>query len=111
MNEKLLTVGEIAARTGLPIHRVQYLIKSRRIEPSGRAGVLRVFDENAFHEIEREVAAATGATPSHDSPEPRGDHEDGASQTASRERVAYERQSDVSDEDAADGCDGGNSDA
>ena len=55
MNDKpvtqLLTVGEIAARLGQPIHRVQYAIKSREIQPAAMAGRLRIFDTNAMHLI------------------------------------------------------------
>jgi hypothetical protein len=39
------TVGEIARRLGQPVHRVEYLIKARGIQPCGRAGNCRVFSE------------------------------------------------------------------
>jgi DNA-binding transcriptional MerR regulator len=39
------TVGEIARRIGVPIHRVEYVIRARRIEPTGRAGNIRIFTE------------------------------------------------------------------
>lgn len=44
--EPMLTVGEIARRLGQKIHRIEYMIRSRRIEPSGWAGHARVFNEN-----------------------------------------------------------------
>ena len=51
------TVGEIARRLGVPVHRVQYVIRSRGIRPACRAGIARVFSEadEAFikHEITR----------------------------------------------------------
>jgi hypothetical protein len=37
------TVGKIARRLGQPIHRIEYVIRSRQIRPSGRAGNCRVF--------------------------------------------------------------------
>lgn len=41
--ETLLTVGEIARRLGQEIHRVEYVIRSRGIQPAGWAGHARVF--------------------------------------------------------------------
>ena len=43
---RALTVGEIARRLGYPLHRVQYVIRSRNIEPQQRAGNARVFSES-----------------------------------------------------------------
>jgi hypothetical protein len=51
-----LTVGTIAERLHEPIHRVQYVIRSRQIEPVQRAGQIRVFDEKAIQRIGREIA-------------------------------------------------------
>lgn len=39
------TVGSIADRLGVPIHRIRYIIESRRIEPTGKAGNARVFTD------------------------------------------------------------------
>lgn len=39
------TVGEIARRLAVPIHRVEYVIRSRNLKPASRAGNLRVFSE------------------------------------------------------------------
>jgi hypothetical protein len=39
------TVGEIARRLGEPLHRVEYIIRARNIQPSGRAGNCRVFTD------------------------------------------------------------------
>ena len=50
----LPTVGEIARRLGLPIHRVEYVIKSRSIHPEGRAGNARVFSDAAVDRISSE---------------------------------------------------------
>jgi hypothetical protein len=37
------TVGEIARRLGEPVHRVEYVIRSRKIRPATRAGNYRLF--------------------------------------------------------------------
>jgi hypothetical protein len=39
------TVGEIARRVGVPIHRVEYVIRTRNIHPTGWAGNARVFTD------------------------------------------------------------------
>jgi hypothetical protein len=49
------TVGEIARRLGEPVHRVEYLIRSRGIEPSGIAGHARVFGEEDVARIAGEL--------------------------------------------------------
>jgi DNA-binding transcriptional MerR regulator len=41
----LLTVGEIARRLDQSIHRIEYVIRSRGITPTGWAGNARVFTE------------------------------------------------------------------
>lgn len=41
----MLTVGEIARRTGRPLHRIEYVIRARKIRPSGKAGNAHVFTE------------------------------------------------------------------
>jgi DNA-binding transcriptional MerR regulator len=43
--DPLPTVGTIAARAKVPVHRVLYVIESRGIRPVGRAGNARVFTE------------------------------------------------------------------
>jgi len=43
---KALTVGEIARRLKCPIHRVEYVIRSRSLRPHQRAGNARVFTES-----------------------------------------------------------------
>ena len=52
----LPTVGTIAERLGQPIHRVEYVIKSREIEPCGRAGNARVFTEADVERIASELS-------------------------------------------------------
>ena len=49
------TVGEIARRLSEPIHRVEYVIRSRNIRPESRAGNCRVFSEAAVGRIASEL--------------------------------------------------------
>ena len=49
------TVGEIARRIGCPIHRVEYVIRSRGLRPKERAGNARVFAEEDVRYIEAEI--------------------------------------------------------
>jgi hypothetical protein len=56
----LLTTGAIARRLNIPVHRVEHLIQSRRIDPVSRAGNLRIFDEQAFQCIENLVGRGKG---------------------------------------------------
>ncbi|NLS92036.1 MAG: MerR family transcriptional regulator [Planctomycetaceae bacterium] len=51
----LPTVGEISRRTGQPVHRIEYVIRSRDIRPAGRAGNLRVFTEADVNRIASEL--------------------------------------------------------
>ncbi len=55
------TVGEIARRLGVPTHRIEYVIRARRIEPCGRAGNARVFDEPTVAVIDAELKRIEGA--------------------------------------------------
>lgn len=38
-------VGEIAHRLGEALHRIEYVIRSRNIQPASRAGHVRIFAE------------------------------------------------------------------
>lgn len=49
------TVGEIARRLGVPLHRVEYIVRARNIRPSGRAGNARVFTEADVDHIASEL--------------------------------------------------------
>lgn len=55
MKSRMWTVGSIAKRLGVELHRVEYLIDAREIEPVGRAGIARVFDDAAVERIESEL--------------------------------------------------------
>jgi DNA-binding transcriptional MerR regulator len=39
------TIGEIARRLGVPLHKVEYVIRARGIAPTGWAGNARVFTD------------------------------------------------------------------
>lgn len=49
------TIGEIARRLAVPVHRVAYVIRARGLRPCGWAGNARVFDESALEVIAAEV--------------------------------------------------------
>jgi len=49
------TVGEIARRLSKPVHCVEYVIRSRRIAPAGRAGNSRVFTDADVERIADEL--------------------------------------------------------
>lgn len=55
----MLTVGEIARRLGVPVHRVLYVIRSRAIRPACRAGNARVFSGADAAFIKHEIARMT----------------------------------------------------
>ena len=54
-DKRLLTLGIVAERAGVPIHRVQYFVRSRNIQPTARAGNLRVFDPRVIDRVRREL--------------------------------------------------------
>ena len=47
----ILTVGQIAHRLNEPLHRIEYAIKSRDIQPVAIAGHIRVFEEEDLDRI------------------------------------------------------------
>ena len=49
------TIGAIANRLGEPVHRIEYIIKTRSIQPVGRAGNCRVFSEDDVAFIAAEI--------------------------------------------------------
>ena len=56
LNTKPLnTTGVIATRLGFPLHRVDYVIKMRGIEHTGKAGTARVYSDEQVELIEREL--------------------------------------------------------
>ena len=57
----LMTLGQIARRLDQPIHRVKYAIERYRIEPTQRAGILRLWNEDGLARIERSVRRLSSA--------------------------------------------------
>jgi hypothetical protein len=54
----LLTPGRIAERLGVPLPRILYVLSTRpHIQPSARAGCLRLFDYHAVAQIRHELNA------------------------------------------------------
>lgn len=49
------TVGEIARRFGVQVHQVEYVIRTRGIEPIGRAGSAYVYSEADAERIGSEL--------------------------------------------------------
>lgn len=52
---RLLSLGDIAQLLGESKARVAYIIDSRGIKPAGRAGIVRVFGEDAVDRIRTEL--------------------------------------------------------
>lgn len=53
---RLLTAGEIARRLGVPLHRVKYVVDTRRLVPESWAGRHKVFSEAQCERIRAELA-------------------------------------------------------
>ena len=51
----LLTVGVIADRLNEPLHRIEYILRTRNIRPSALAGKARVFAEEDIERIAEEL--------------------------------------------------------
>jgi DNA-binding transcriptional MerR regulator len=49
------TIGEIARRLGVAVHRVEYVVWTRNLKPAARAGNLRVFLESDIDYIASEL--------------------------------------------------------
>lgn len=54
-NNELWTLSRIAQRLRVERHRIEYLIDSRGIAPVDRAGIVRLFDDNAVARITEEL--------------------------------------------------------
>lgn len=55
---KLRTPGVMAADLNVPLHRVQYVLRTREhIRPSARAGGLRLYDREALSLLRHELNA------------------------------------------------------
>ena len=53
--QPLPTVGEIARRLGEPIHRIEYVLRTRAITPLGLAGNSRVYAEDTVERVAEEL--------------------------------------------------------
>ncbi|HEY7313864.1 MAG TPA: MerR family transcriptional regulator [Gemmataceae bacterium] len=49
------TVGEIARRLAEPVHRIEYILRTRNIRPAGIAGNSRVYAEEDVERIAAEL--------------------------------------------------------
>jgi hypothetical protein len=49
------TTGEIARRLGEPVHRIEYILRTRNIRPSGMAGNSRVYTDADVERIATEL--------------------------------------------------------
>lgn len=55
---RLRTPGVLAADLGEPLHRVVYVLRTRRhIQPAAKAGRLRLYDRRALAQIRHELNA------------------------------------------------------
>lgn len=55
IERSLNTTGVIAARLGFPIHRVDYVIKTRGIKHVTKAGTARVYSDEQVAQIANEL--------------------------------------------------------
>lgn len=72
-SKKLYTMGSVAATLGEPIHRVEYVVRTRGIEGYGLAGSQRIFGTEHVEQVAaglREVDAtkAKGGRRGHNDP-------------------------------------------
>ena len=58
INERLLTVEEIAKRLGTTYFQVQHYVRARHLKPKFRAGRIRIFDEVEFQKIAADIRRA-----------------------------------------------------
>jgi hypothetical protein len=54
------TVGEIARREGVPIHRVEYALRKLGIRPAGRAGAAYIYTEADVEKVVAELHRIKG---------------------------------------------------
>lgn len=57
---RLRTIGEIARAEGVPRHVVDYAVSAYRITETQRAGIIRLFDEDAIHRIRAALRRIAG---------------------------------------------------
>lgn len=49
------TAGTIAAELGVPLHRVQYILRTRKIQPVAKAGVFNLYSAEHTAEVRRHL--------------------------------------------------------
>ena len=62
---ELNTLGKVAQHLQVPVHRVQYIVRSRpHLRPAATAGRLRLFDDKTIEQIAKELQSidSRGAT-------------------------------------------------
>lgn len=59
----LKTIGDIARDRGVSIHRVEYVVRARGIQPVGRAGIIRLFDHAGVARIASELQRSARRIP------------------------------------------------
>ena len=60
---ELRTAGVVARELGQPLHRVQYIFKTRpHIQPAARAGRMRLYDIEAMEAVRAELARIDART-------------------------------------------------
>ena len=62
---ELNTLGKVAQHLQVPVHRVQYVLRSRpHLQPAATAGRLRLFDDETIEQIAKELQTidSKGAT-------------------------------------------------
>lgn len=63
----LRTPGVLASELGVPIHRVEYLLRTRaHIRPAAMAGRVRLYDRQALEALRRELSALADRAGGHD---------------------------------------------
>lgn len=61
MASELMDVRQISEKLGVPKHRVQYLIMSRRIDEVRRVGMCRLFKADVVDKLREEINGKAAA--------------------------------------------------
>lgn len=54
---RLITSGVMARELDVPLHRIIWILATRGIQPTARAGTLRLYSRHAFNLVRDELAA------------------------------------------------------
>ena len=55
MPDKLLTVGDLGQQLDQPIHKIEYLLSSRKVTPIQRAGRFRLYSRDTVRFLRGEI--------------------------------------------------------